>query len=86
MSFGGLFDAKADAVREGKTKTETSPDRAKEAETLEPSGDFATQPQEDTSMAGAAREENASDKTADFLSRLNPEQRLAAEQAAVLWL
>ena len=55
MSFGGLFDAKADAVREGKTKTETSPDRAKEAETLEPSGDFAAQPQEDTSMAGAAR-------------------------------
>ncbi len=82
MSFGGLFDAKADAVREEKTKTETSPDRAKEAETLEPSGDFAAQPQEDTSMAGAAREENASDKTADFLSRLNPEQRLAAEQAA----
>lgn len=80
MSFGGLFGAAGAAVQQAKTLENPSASGAQPQTNTRAS---TAQLQTNTLMSAVPVHTNtASNETADFLSRLNPEQRQAAEQAA----
>lgn len=80
MSFGGLFETAGAAVQQAKTLENPS---ASGAQQQTNTGASTAQLQTNTPMSAVPVHTNtASNETADFLSRLNPEQRQAAEQAA----
>ena len=80
MSFGGLFETAGAAVQQAKTLENPS---ASGAQQQTNTGASTAQLQTNTLMSAVPVHTNtASNETADFLSRLNPEQRQAAEQAA----